>query len=84
MMRRVVLFLALVLGAVAVVTVISTIRSAPRVHKVTMRFLCYTQDLVGFRPSQYQVPYKGSNNMAMFLLEKHSGVRTRFFHNHES
>ena len=36
-----------------------------------MTFLCYTQDLVGFRPSQYRTVYNGSNNMAVFLLEKH-------------
>jgi hypothetical protein len=37
---------------------------------VSVTFLCYTQDLRGFRTSQYRVPYKGADSMAVFRLEK--------------
>jgi hypothetical protein len=70
-MRKVLLLFLLVLVAFAGVVVISSISSSPASRKVTMTFLCFTQDLVGFRPDQYQAPYNGSNNMAVFLLAKH-------------
>jgi hypothetical protein len=37
---------------------------------VSVTFLCYTQDLRGFRTSQYRVPYNGADSMAVFRLEK--------------